>query len=259
MNFLTFIGSAKVGWYLKSKVAPGTRVALEHGGAAPVLVEEDAAIESIIGPLAKGGFYHAGQVCVSVQRVFVHASQAEAFAEKLAAAGEALVVGDPLEKATEVGPLILPDEVERVAQWVEEAISEGARCLSGGKKIGNTCYAPTVLYNPSPESKVSTEEIFGPVICVYPYTDRAEAIRQANALPYHFQASVFTQHVDKAFSAVRQLNALAVMVNDHTAFRVDWMPFGGRDASGEGIGGIAYSMHEMTRPKLMVIKSPAFE
>lgn len=255
INYLSFIGSAKVGWYLKSKLAPGTRCALEHGGAAPVIVESDADFQDMVPALVKGGFYHAGQVCVSVQKIFAHESIAQDLADEITKAAEQLIVGDPLDKNTEVGPLIAEKEVDRVHNWVLEAESSGGKILCGGKKISDTCYSPTVIWNPSKDSKVSTEEIFGPVVCIYPYSDREKAIKEANSLDYHFQAAVFTKNLDIAFDTVQKLNATAVMVNDHTAFRVDWMPFGGRDASGEGLGGIPYSMHEMTREKLMVVKS----
>lgn len=255
VNFLSFIGSAKVGWYLKSKLAPGTRCALEHGGAAPVIVEPDADFEAMLPELVKGGFYHAGQVCVSVQKVFVHESIARQLAEQMANLAEKLIVGDPLDGKTEVGPLILPKEVDRVEAWVNEAKENGAEVLCGGIRISDTCFAPTVLWNPPQNIKVSKEEIFGPVVCIYPYKERDNAILEANNLSYHFQAAVYTKNIDIAFDTVQKLNATSVMVNDHTAFRVDWMPFGGRDASGEGLGGIPYAMHEMTRKKLMVVKS----
>ncbi|EKB50485.1 aldehyde dehydrogenase family protein [Cecembia lonarensis] len=255
INYLSFIGSAKIGWYLKSKLAPGTRCALEHGGAAPVIVAPDADLKDMLPALVKGGFYHAGQVCVSVQKVFVHESLAKEVAKEMAKMAEKLIVGDPLDEKTEVGPLILPKEVDRVEDWVNEAKEKGGEILCGGKRLSDTCYAPTVIFNPPQDVKVSQEEIFGPVVCIYPYSDREKAIEQANALPYHFQAAVFTKDLDIALDTVQKLNATAVMVNDHTAFRVDWMPFGGRDASGEGLGGIPYSMHEMTREKLMVVKS----
>lgn len=254
-NYLSFIGSASVGWFLRSKLSPGTRCALEHGGAAPVIVEADADFEPMIENLLKGGFYHAGQVCVSVQRVFAHESICNRLAEQLSTKADKLVVGDPLDKKTEVGPLILPREVDRVEAWVDEARDLGATVLCGGYRISDTCYAPTVVLNPPENAKVSQLEIFGPVVCVYSYTDRKDAIRRANSLPYAFQASIFTRDLDASLEAVKQLNATAVMVNDHTAFRVDWMPFGGRDSSGMGMGGIQYSMHEMTREKLMVFKS----
>lgn len=255
VNFFSFIGSAKVGWYLRSKLAPGTRCALEHGGAAPVIVEPDADIEGMIAPLVKGGYYHAGQVCVSVQRIYVHESILEEVKTKMIAAIKKIVTGDPLDPKTEAGPLILPKEVDRVEQWVKEAKDAGAEIVCGGNRISNTCFEPTLIVNPPEDVKVSTMEIFGPVVCVYSYTNRKDAIKKANSLDYHFQASIFTKNIDAALSAVKELNATAVMVNDHTAFRVDWMPFGGRDSSGLGIGSIPHSMQDMSREKMMVIKS----
>ncbi len=255
INYFSFIGSAKVGWYLRSKLSPGTRCALEHGGAAPVIVEKDADFLEMLPALLKGGFYHAGQVCVAVQRIFVHESICEEVAGKLASMANKLIVGDQMDEKTEVGPLILSREVDRVEEWVNEAIDAGASLLCGGKRISDSCYAPTVLLNPPAHVRVSTQEIFGPVVCVYAFSDREKAIEIANSLDVHFQAAVFTKDLDVALDCVKKLNATAVMVNDHTAFRVDWMPFGGRDSSGIGMGGIQYSMHEMTREKLMVIKS----
>ena len=255
VNYFSFIGSAGVGWYLKSKLAPGTRFALEHGGVAPVIVEKDADVDSMVPSLVKGSFYHAGQVCVSVQRIFVHENLAESLADKIAEQAKDLKVGDPLAEDTEVGPLISPDEVDRIEEWVQESADKGAKILCGGRRISDTCYEPTVIFNPPQEAKVSQEEAFGPLVCIYPYSDRQDAIKMANQLEYHFQAAVFTKNIDVAMECVQKLNATAVMVNDHTAFRVDWMPFGGRDSSGEGLGGIPYSMHEMTRIKMMVIKS----
>ncbi len=255
VNFLSFIGSAKIGWMLRSKLAPGTRCALEHGGAAPVIIDQSADIEAVLPSVLKGGFYHAGQVCVSVQRIFVPANQSREYATRLAELAKNLVVGDPMSVDTEVGPLILPREVDRVDQWVQEAKQGGTEILCGGEKLSETCYAPTVLLDPDQDSMVSSSEIFGPVVCIYSYTDKAEAIKKANALPYAFQAAVYTNDLTDALDTGNKLNATAVMINDHTAFRVDWMPFGGRDESGIGMGGIQYSMHEMTREKMFVIKS----
>ncbi len=255
VNFFSFIGSAAVGWMLRSRLSPGTRCALEHGGAAPVIVDQSAKLDSVVDSLLKGGFYHAGQVCVSVQRVYAHESVCQDLADKLASGASQLTVGDPLKAETEVGPLILPREVDRVAQWVEQAREEGAQVLCGGERLSETCYAPTVLLNPPESATVSQKEIFGPVVCVYSYTDKADAIDRANALPYAFQAAIYSNDLTDVLDTSSKLNATAVMVNDHTAFRVDWMPFGGRDESGIGMGGIQYSMHEMTREKMLVIKS----
>ncbi len=255
VGFFSFIGSARVGWMLRSKLAPGTRCALEHGGAAPVLVAEDADLDYALPLISKGGFYHAGQVCVSVQRVFAHRNIARDLAGRLAEAAAALNVGDPTLLETEVGPLIRPAEVERVGEWVREAVDQGGELLTGGKAISDTCYAPTVLYDPPGDVRVSTSEIFGPVVCVYPYDDIEDAIARSNSLPYAFQASVFTRDIDTALRASRRLDASAVMVNDHPAFRVDWMPFAGLRESGIGVGGIPYTMEDMQIRKLTVIRS----
>ena len=253
--FFSFIGSGAVGWKLRSKLAPGTRCALEHGGAAPVIVDHDADLEDTLPLLAKGGFYHAGQVCVSVQKVFVHESIVDAFAKGLVELAEKLVVGDPLDEKTEVGPLIQEKEVDRVDQWVKEAQNEGAKILTGGKKNGTTCYAPTVILNPSDKANVSAYEIFGPVVNIYSFKDRLEAIARANLTPFSFQAAVITRNVDTALDTAKRLNAATVMINDHTAFRVDWMPFGGRKASGLGVGGILPTMMEMTEEKMLLFRS----
>jgi acyl-CoA reductase-like NAD-dependent aldehyde dehydrogenase len=255
VSFFSFIGSGKVGWSLRSKLAEGTRCALEHGGVAPVIVEPDADIDDALPLLAKGGFYHAGQVCVSVQRVFVHEDIVEEFSSKMVVIAEKLVVGDPTDEKTEVGPLIQEAEVERIHQWVEEAKAAGAKILTGGKKIGKTCYAPTVILNPPHNSKVSQCEIFGPVINIYSYKNRADAIGHANDLPFSFQAAIFTRDINAALESAKNLNAAAVMINDHTAFRVDWMPFAGRKSSGLGIGGILHTMLEMTEEKMIVFRS----
>ena len=253
--FFSFIGSARVGWMLRSKLAAGTRCALEHGGAAPLILAADADLDLALPSILKGGFYHAGQVCVSVQRVFAHASIAKSFAEQLAAGASELKIGDPTQAETEIGPLIRPAEVERVHSWVQEALSGGASCLSGGEMLSATTYPCTVLYDPPRDAKVSHQEIFGPVVCVYPYTDIDDAIAKANALPYAFQAAVFSRSMDTVLRAYRRLDASAVMVNDHTAFRVDGMPFAGLRESGLGIGGIPHTMRDMSVEKMLVIKS----
>ena len=253
--FFSFIGSARVGWMLRSKLAPGTRCALEHGGAAPVILAGDADLDDALPRLAKGGFYHAGQVCVSVQRIFAHSSIAEKAAAGLAELGAKLKVGDPTSPDTEVGPLIRTAEVDRIDEWVQAAIAGGAKCLTGGERISDSCYKPTVLLNPPADANVSTMEIFGPVICVYSYDDLDDAIEQANSLPVSFQAAVMTKDIDTAMRVYNRIDATAVMVNEHTAFRVDWMPFAGARQSGHGVGGIPYSMHEMQIEKMMVLRS----
>ncbi len=257
--FFSFIGSSRIGWMLRSKLAPGARCALEHGGVAPVIVAPDADLDAAIPSLVKGGYYHAGQVCVSVQRVYVHASILPAFQSRFTEAVSKLKVGDPTSADTEVGPLILPREVERVDQWVREAIDAGAECTIGGKTLTETTYAPTVLVIPPEDATISRKEVFGPVVCLYAYSDLQDALDRANALEVAFQSAVFTSSIDTALAAARGLAASAVMVNDHTAFRVDWMPFAGQRTSGHGTGGIPYTMHDMTQEKMIVFKSPALE
>jgi acyl-CoA reductase-like NAD-dependent aldehyde dehydrogenase len=257
VGFFSFIGSARVGWMLRSKLAPGTRFALEHGGVAPVIVAQDTDMDDTVQLLAKAGFYHAGQVCVSVQRIFAHDSIAETLAERIAEAGTKMKVGDPTLADTEIGPLIRHAETGRVDEWVQDAISNGAKCLSGGKKISDSCYQATVLMDPPDDAIISRNEIFGPVVCVYSYHDIDEAIARANSLDVAFQASVFSKNIDTCMHAFRQLDASAVMVNDHTAFRVDWMPFAGLKHSGHGVGGIPHTVKDMQIEKMMVIRSPS--
>ncbi|SCY75985.1 aldehyde dehydrogenase family protein [Desulfoluna spongiiphila] len=252
VNYLSFIGSAQVGWGLRSKLAPGTRCGLEHGGAAPVIVGEDVDLDLLVPPLMKGGFYHAGQVCVSVQRVFAMKGIAGELAAKMAQAASTLIVGDPTDSTTDVGPLIRSGEADRVDAWVKDAVKAGGQVLCGGIKVSESAYAPTILMNPPDTARVSTEELFGPVICVYPCKSMNEAVQRANSVRMAFQASVFTHDIDTAMRVARHLDASAVMINDHTAFRVDWMPFGGRRESGLGVGGIGDTMREMTQEKLIV-------
>jgi len=255
--FFSFIGSARVGWMLRSKLAPGTRCALEHGGAAPLILAADADLERALPAVSKGGFYHAGQVCVSVQRVYAHRSLVDEFAQRLADQATRLQVGDPLQPATEVGPLIRPAELARVDEWVQAAVTAGAQLLCGGEQLGDSCYAPTVLLNPPADADVSCKEIFGPVVCVYAYDELDDAITQANSLPVAFQAAIYTADIDTATYAFKRLDASAVMVNDHTAFRVDAMPFAGLRQSGLGVGGIPHTIRDMSIEKLMVINSPS--
>ncbi|MGH8676026.1 MAG: aldehyde dehydrogenase family protein [Burkholderiales bacterium] len=252
VGFFSFIGSARVGWMLRSKLAPGARCALEHGGAAPAIVAADADLGLAVPKLVKGGFYHAGQVCVSVQRVFAHRSIAPALAQQITEQALKLKVGDPTSPDTEVGPLIRKQEVQRVDDWVREAVEGGAKLLCGGKALSPTCYAPTVLWEPPAAARVSRDEVFGPVVCVYACDDIDETIARANALPVAFQAAVFTRDYATAMRAYARLDATAVMVNDHTAFRVDWMPFAGLRESGLGVGGIPYTFRDMQIDKMFV-------
>lgn len=251
--FLSFIGSSKVGWDLRTRLAPGAAAALEHGGVAPVIFDETADLEDALPLLLRGAFYHAGQVCVSVQRIFADARIAPELAVRLAERARTLRVGDPLEEQTEVGPLITPVEVERVAKWVKEA---GGQILEGGAPLSETTYAPTVLYAADLDCELATKEAFGPVVLVTPYDDIDWAVEKANLPNAYFQAALFTNRLDRALDIGRRLHGMAVMVNDHTAFRVDWMPFGGHRESGLGVSGIEPSMREMTIERSLIFRAP---
>jgi acyl-CoA reductase-like NAD-dependent aldehyde dehydrogenase len=253
--FMNFIGSSKVGWMLRSKLAPGATCVMEHGGVAPVIIDDTADLDDAVPLLTKGGFYHAGQVCVSVQRIYAHEAIVGRLCEKMKAAAEQLTVGDPADENTDVGPLIRRAEVTRVAQWVSEAVDGGAKLLLGGKPQGATTFQPTLLFDPPDDAKVSTEEIFGPVVCIYSYSDIDDAIRRANLEGAYFQASLFTNRLDVALDVGKRLHGTSVMVNDHTAFRVDWMPFGGHRDSGAGIGGIESSMLDMTIERMIIFRT----
>jgi len=252
--FFSFIGSAKVGWMLRSRLQPGVRCALEHGGVAPCIVTASADIKKAIPAITKGAYYHAGQVCVSTQRVYVEESIYEHFVAQLTLAVKALVVAAATEETTDVGPLIRPQEVVRVHQWVEEAKQMGATVAVGGEVSHGNFYQPTLLLSPALESKVSCQEIFGPVLSVYPVRDLDHALEQANVEPYAFQASIFSEQLDEVYRAFDAFDASAIMVNDHTAFRDDVMPFAGLNASGLGVGGIPYTIEEMQFEKMLVLK-----
>ena len=255
IGFFSFIGSARVGWGLRAKLAPGVRAALEHGGVAPLLVDASADLDKAVPAILKGGYYHAGQVCVSVQRVFADAAVADELVDRLAEGVSELVTGDPLDAATQVGPLIEQGEVDRVHEWVQEAIDGGAEVAEGGHPLEHQCYAPTLLVDPPADARVLTDEVFGPLVSVVRTDGLDDSVARANSLPWAFQVAVLAQDLDAAFRAAKRLNATAVMLNDHTAFRVDWMPFAGRGPSGLGVGGMGHTVHEMTRPKMIVVNA----
>lgn len=259
LAFMSFIGSAQVGWRLRANLAPGVRCSLEHGGAAPVIIDETTDITEIAPLLAKGGFYHAGQVCVSVQRVFAPKARAAELAEAVAAIGDLYTVGNPLEPATDVGPLISTPARDRVKEWIKEAADDGGKIIGKYREninyVPDTCLPPTVILNPPEDARISREEVFGPAIAIYSYDKVDEAIARANNVKYVFQAAVFTENLKFAFEAGRRLNATAVIINDHTAFRTDWMPFGGRGVSGEGTGGIGYALRDYTNEKMLVFST----
>ena len=248
---ITFTGSTGVGWGIKEK-APKKAVTLELGGNAGVIVHSDADIEKAAQRIAFGGFYQAGQSCISVQRVLVHEDVAQDLRTSLIAEVEKLKTGDPLDPETDVGPLIDHDSLERVSQWVDEAVQAGAEVLTGGKRE-DPFYLPTVLSKTKDSMKVRTEEIFGPVVTLEGYSDFDRAIDEVNNSQYGLQAGIFTSDVKLLFQAHRDMQVGGVIANDVSAFRADQMPYGGTKDSGQGREGLRWAMHEMTDPKVLVL------
>jgi len=252
MKMLSFTGSAKVGWYLKGK-AGKKKVALELGGNAAGIVHEDADLEWTSQRLASGSFAYAGQVCISVQRIFIQDTIYEAFIKKFLEEVEEVKTGDPRDPQTVVGPLIDSEAADRVEQWIQEAKQGGAKILAGGGRKGNMI-EPTVITNANPSLKVSCQEVFGPVVLVAPYKNMEEAIRLVNDSSYGLQAGVFTQNIQHILKAYESLEVGGVMINEYPMFRVDHMPYGGIKDSGFGREGVKYAMEEMTEIKLLAIK-----
>ena len=248
---ISFTGSSQVGWDLKA-ADPRKHVTLELGGNAGVIVHSDGDLDQAADRVAFGGYYQAGQSCISVQRVFVHADVAEAFEEKLVDAVSALKTGDPMDPETDVGPLIDRDALDKVASIVDEAVQNGAEILVGGKRE-DPFYAPTILRRTSGDMKVRQEEIFGPVTTLETYNEFDEAIALANETRYGLQAGVFTRDIDRIFTAHRDLEVGGVIVNDVSAFRADQMPYGGTKDSGVGREGLRWAMAEMTEEKVLVL------
>ena len=259
VSFLTFTGRASTGWKLRSLLASGTRCSLMHSGAAPVIVTGDSDIYEVREALLDGCFYHAGQVSVSVQRIFAHTKIATKLATQLAMKAAGLTVGDPMNADTEIGPLIRPEETARIHDWVIEAVNGGGQLLTGGEKLTDTLYAPTVIFNAPADSRLMTEEVRGPVVCIDPWFDVEDAILRANSLPTAIHAAVFTRDVESAMSITDRLDASAVMINDHTAFWTAWMPFSGLREAGIGTSGIPYAIDELRVDKTIVLRTDSLK
>jgi aldehyde dehydrogenase (NAD+) len=248
---ISFTGSSEIGWYLKG-IDPRKRVTLELGGNAGVIVHSDADLDLAAQRVAFGGYYQAGQSCISVQRVLVQSEVYEAFTARLVKQVESLKVGDPMDPTVDVGPVIQRSEVDRIDAWVKEAVSQGATVLTGGRGEG-PFYHPTLIADVRPEMKVCREEIFGPVVTISAYQTFEEAIAIVNDSRFGLQAGVFTNDLNRAFQAHRDLEVGGVIVNDVSAFRADQMPYGGSKDSGFGREGLRFAMEEMTEPRIMVL------
>ncbi len=251
---ITFTGSAGVGWDIRAKAAR-KQVNLELGSTAPLLIHEDGDWEAAADKAMLHGYSHAGQSCISIQRVLVHESIAEQFTAKLVQNVEGLVVGDPMDEATDVGPLISTDDRDRVRSWVQEAASNGAEVLTGGELVDeDRCLAPTILRGPERTDKVWCEEIFGPVVTINTYSLFEEALAMANDASYGLQAGVFTRDLGRALEAARTLEFGGVLVNEVPTFRTDQMPYGGVKESGNTREGPAYAVRELTEERLITLQ-----
>jgi glyceraldehyde-3-phosphate dehydrogenase (NADP+) len=251
LKMLTFTGSARVGWMLKAR-AGKKRVLLELGGNAGAIVHKDADVGWAAERCAAGGFGHAGQVCIKVQRVYVHQNVYDSFMSAFLRRVQALKVGDPMDPATDVGPLIDEAAARRVEDWVEEARKGGAAILCGGKRNGGF-FEPTVLSGTTNEMLVKREEVFGPVVTVDRYRDFADALAAVNDSAYGLQAGVFTHDLRLVAEAFRVLEVGGVIANDYPTLRVDNYPYGGTKDSGLGREGVRYAMEAMTEPRALVV------
>ncbi len=251
---LSFTGSAEVGWKLRASV-PHKKVNLELGSNAPLIVNEDGDWETAADKAQLHAFSHAGQSCISIQRILLHEAVADDFVKRFVANTESLTVGDPLDPETDVGPLISPDDRDRVKEWIDEAAAAGAEVLTGGELVDeDRCLAPTVIANPPTEAKVWCEEIFGPVATVTRFSDFEQALAMANDSKFGLQAGVFTRDMGNGIKAGETLEFGGVLINEVPTFRADQMPYGGVKDSGNTREGPAYTVRELTEERLVTFQ-----
>ncbi|MBM3312633.1 MAG: aldehyde dehydrogenase family protein [Candidatus Aminicenantes bacterium] len=248
---VTFTGSPAVGWEVKKK-AYDKKVTLELGGNAAVIVEPDADLDFALPRIVTGSFSYSGQICISIQRVFLHEKIYDRFLADFVARTKRLKMGDPLDETADLGPMITPDAARETEEWVVEALAQGARLACGGKREGSMV-EPTILENVRPDLRISRLEAFAPVVVVAPYRDFGQALAAANDSTYGLQAGVFTNDLKKAFAAYETLDVGGVIVNDIPTFRIDHMPYGGVKQSGVGREGVRYAIEEMTELKLLAL------
>jgi len=251
---VTFTGSPAIGWELKQK-AFQKKVTLELGGNAAVVVEPDAALDYAVSRTVTGSFAYAGQICISVQRIFLQERIYDRFMADFESKTKKLKLGDPLAEDTDVGPMIDEDAARKIEEWIDEAVEKKARIVCGGKRQG-TLVEPTILENVAPQLRISRLEAFAPIVIVSKYKDFSEALKAVNDSIYGLQAGVFTNDLKNAFRAYEDLEVGGVMINDVPTFRIDNMPYGGVKQSGFGREGIRYAIEEMTELKLMAVQFP---
>ena len=251
VRYFTFTGSSRVGLEIKQRSGIA-KTHLELGSSSATIVCADADLERAADMITRAGFRKAGQVCSSVQRLLVDRTVAEPLAEALEARVRRLVVGDPALAATEVGPMITPQESARAASWTTEAVEHGARRATGGE-VERNLFQPQVLLDVPRDARIMHDEIFAPVVALSPFATLDEAVQIANASPFGLQAGVFTQDIDRAFALARQLEVGGVMINDTSSYHADLMPYGGVKESGYGVEGPRYAVQDMTDPRIIVL------
>jgi len=246
---ISFTGSPSVGKRIISQ-AGIKRVTLELGNNSATIVDEDADLDLAVKRCVIGSFANSGQICISVQRIYVHENIFDRFTESFVQATQRQKVGDPVQKDCDVGPMIDEGEAERAENWVQEAVAAGAKILTGGHREG-VMFQPTVLTNVNAEMKVVCDEIFAPVVSLVPFSDFNQALLMVDESRYGLQAGIFTRNIDRAFAAIRKLNVGGVIINDVPTFRIDHMPYGGNKESGIGREGLKYAIEEMTNIKMV--------
>jgi acyl-CoA reductase-like NAD-dependent aldehyde dehydrogenase len=246
---LSFTGSPPVGAHIMS-VAGLKRVTLELGNNSGTIIEPDADLDKAVGRCVVSAFANSGQVCISLQRLYVHESIARDFIDRMVAATGALKVGNPLDRDCDVGPMISDSAAEKADRWIKDAVAEGARRLIGGKREGRILW-PTILTDTRPDMKVMCEEAFAPLVSIVTYRDFDEALRLLADSPYGLQAGIYTQDIRKAFAAIKHVDVGGMMVNDTSIFRVDHMPYGGNRMSGIGREGVRFAIEEMTNLRMV--------
>ncbi len=249
-KMLSFTGSPDVGWDMKAR-AGRKKVVLELGGNAGVIIDEDADLDFAAQRVLTGAFAYAGQVCISVQRVFIHDAVFNTFSEKLVAAAEGIRRGDPADQTTTLGPMIDEKAVNRIHEWVQAAVREGATILTGGNPDGRF-YEPTVITNAPIESAVCAREAFAPIVVLFPFSDWNEGLSRLDDSVYGLQAGVFTSSMEHALRAWDRIEVGGVIINDIPTYRIDHMPYGGVKDSGLSREGLRYAIEDMTEPRLAV-------
>jgi acyl-CoA reductase-like NAD-dependent aldehyde dehydrogenase len=254
-KLLTFTGSPSVGWRMKER-AGKKKVVLELGGNAGVIVDKSADLDWAVKRILVGAYAYAGQVCISVQRMFLHESIWDAFMDKFLAGVKTLKVGDPLDTTTDVGPMVDEHQAERTQRWVEEAVAMGGKVLAGGTADGNF-FPPTVLTDVPTGAQVCSNEAFAPLVVAFPFTDMTDAIGRVNDSMFGLQTGVFTNDLAGAWQAFSELEVGGVIVNDIPTYRIDHMPYGGVKDSGQGREGLRWAIEDMTEIRIMVLAQPS--